>query len=43
MLLFGRLLLFPQPLVFAQALPQAAQAAEAVPKRWLLQAAGISQ
>jgi hypothetical protein len=37
---FAKPLVFAQPLLFGQPLPQAAQAA---PKRWLLQAAGISQ
>jgi len=36
-------LVFAKALVFARTLPQAAEAAEAAPKQWLLQAAGISQ
>jgi hypothetical protein len=36
-LVFAKPLVFAQPLLFGQPLPQAA------PKRWLLQAAGISQ
>jgi hypothetical protein len=39
-LVFAKPLVFAQPLLFGQPLPQAAQAA---PKRWLLQTAGISQ
>jgi len=45
-LLFSRALelwIFSKALGFSQRLPQAVQAAEAAPKRWLLQAAGTSQ